>query len=200
MKYTTDRPLVEGFYWAKCSRSLSGGEYETIVRVYSCLGKTSPIAPDSVFWDGEVFSVNDHKLLAFAGPILPPTETAVAQRRGEIDEGVKRKISEWLRAQLVFTSDDAVGVQLRPLIQHRKPPVLQTILYNSQLYKTSEKELSIKIDVIVERICMTAIENFEVGLSNYQCYGIYVGYPTRPGYEPRFIFKIKANQTSTQDL
>ncbi len=82
MKYVANsphrRPSDSGWYWVKCVGSLSGGEYECIVHVYTACrdGDTSEShskrAPDTVFWDSENVSIEDERLLAFAGPIPRP--------------------------------------------------------------------------------------------------------------------------------
>jgi hypothetical protein len=82
MKYVPNgphsRPSEPGWYWAKCAALLSDHEYECIVRVYTaCKDRDTPEAhssraPDTVFWDGENVSIEDERLLAFAGPIQTP--------------------------------------------------------------------------------------------------------------------------------
>ena len=75
MRYSTSRPTVEGFYWARCWIPLVGREYENIVKVYFSSGyfRSAPGGgPNTVFWDGENVSINDDRLRAFAGPIPPP--------------------------------------------------------------------------------------------------------------------------------
>ena len=70
MKYTTARPTVAGFYWARCQKITTGGEYETVVKVSA--SSSTGGRPDHVFWDGENVSISDERLLAFAGPIPFP--------------------------------------------------------------------------------------------------------------------------------
>jgi hypothetical protein len=74
MRYTTSRPMAEGFYWVWCWAALAGREYETIVKVYfnGAFRLLSGGGPNAVFWDGENVSINDDRLRAFAGPIPPP--------------------------------------------------------------------------------------------------------------------------------
>lgn len=84
MKYVQNRigsrPVLAGYYWAKCVAAMSGREYETIVDVYTaCRDRDTPEshaqrAPDTVFWDGENVSIEDERLLAFAGPLPRPEE------------------------------------------------------------------------------------------------------------------------------
>jgi len=75
MRYVTSRPEVEGFYWVRCWAPLGAREYETIVKVYfnGCFRK-SVSGPNTVFWDGENISIDDHRLRAFAGPIPMPED------------------------------------------------------------------------------------------------------------------------------
>lgn len=75
MKYTTSRPVVEGFYWVQCWAALAGREYETIMKVYfndSFRKPASGNGPNTGFWDGENVSIDDDRLRAFAGPIPRP--------------------------------------------------------------------------------------------------------------------------------
>jgi hypothetical protein len=59
------RPTVPGFYWAKCVGLLSDREFESVVKLTT---------PTKVFWDGENITIDDERLLAFAGPIPRPEE------------------------------------------------------------------------------------------------------------------------------
>lgn len=74
----SERPQIEGFYWAKCMGVLSGRVYETVVKIYTTgvFGDSAkaPSVPNTVCWDGACVSVEDDRLLAFAGPISRPVE------------------------------------------------------------------------------------------------------------------------------
>lgn len=71
----TSRPRVAGFYWARCMGTMSGREYETIVKICSSglfSGSPANKIPDTVLWEGVSVSITDERLLAFAGPIPRP--------------------------------------------------------------------------------------------------------------------------------
>jgi hypothetical protein len=72
----SERPQIEGFYWAKYRGMISGCVCETVVKIYATglLGGSvkSPSVPNTVCWDGVCVSVDDDRLLEFAGPIPRP--------------------------------------------------------------------------------------------------------------------------------
>jgi hypothetical protein len=82
MRYTTDRPTLEGFYWVRYWAAMADREYETVVWVYynGAFRAVDPnrahganlSGPNAVFWDGENYSITDDQLRAFAGPIPRP--------------------------------------------------------------------------------------------------------------------------------
>jgi hypothetical protein len=72
MTYTEERPTEPGFYWVKVLSSMRR-RFVTVVKVTGARGMMDPSAkPEHVFWDGETVSVQDERLLEFAGPIPPP--------------------------------------------------------------------------------------------------------------------------------
>lgn len=83
MKYETARPRVAGYYWCRCARVMSGGYYEAVVKVYCSRSDKVHGVPDAVFWDGDDFAVDDSRFVAFAGPIPPPEDGAVADSGDE---------------------------------------------------------------------------------------------------------------------
>ena len=85
MKYVPNqpghRPTVVGHYWVRYMAPLSGHVHETVVHVYNkkhtmaiIQGAVNGDPPDTVFWDGENVSLEDDRLLAFAGPLPKPEE------------------------------------------------------------------------------------------------------------------------------
>jgi hypothetical protein len=75
MKYTTDRPVVDGNYWAKFTSPRTGTTYQTIVFV-RFWGRSA--APEGItncaYVDGEAYPLSDACFKAFAGPIPFPEE------------------------------------------------------------------------------------------------------------------------------
>ena len=74
MRYGTNRPTTEGFYWVRCWAAMAGREYETVMRVYfnGSFRVVPGGGPNAAFWDGQNVSIEDDRLRAFAGPILRP--------------------------------------------------------------------------------------------------------------------------------
>jgi hypothetical protein len=66
MRWTTNKPTKDGFYFVKCIGRLSGNMYETVVKVYDNCKK--------VFYDGDNYWITDSVFTAWSDtPIEPPT-------------------------------------------------------------------------------------------------------------------------------
>jgi hypothetical protein len=72
MKWTTDLPTVTGHYWVKVIGEISDKIYYTVVHVYP--GSPNSTKPDTIFWDGVHFNIEDSPFLAYSGPISEPEE------------------------------------------------------------------------------------------------------------------------------
>ena len=67
MKWTTNRPTVDGFYWCHCVGMLSGTIYTTVVKVTN--------NALNVVWDGENFNIDSHSFVSWSdSPILEPEQ------------------------------------------------------------------------------------------------------------------------------
>lgn len=72
MHWTTNSPTKEGFYWCKCYSILKNSTYITVVKAYSSNTKTKKV--DTVFWDGENFTLNKDDFREWSSePIEMPT-------------------------------------------------------------------------------------------------------------------------------
>ncbi len=70
MKWTKNKPTKKGYYWVRSKTLISGKIKDFIVHVYSSTPKGTP---DTVFWDGENFSLDDETFLKWSDePVEKP--------------------------------------------------------------------------------------------------------------------------------
>ena len=66
MRWTTNKPTKDGFYFVKCIGQLSGNKFETVVKVYNDCTR--------VFYDGDNYMINESVFVEWSDvPIEPHT-------------------------------------------------------------------------------------------------------------------------------
>lgn len=70
MKWTNETPVEEGYHWVKKSVKVDVDWTEqvlAIARIFKNWKCSS--TPDSIYCDGELYTINESRFVAFAGPI-----------------------------------------------------------------------------------------------------------------------------------
>ena len=88
MKWTTKKPVTDGFYFVKCIGTIYGNKFISVVKVYANCTK--------VFYDGDNFSLNDDCFYEWSDvAIEPPNPPAdLPPSGGQVQQLVGQQLPE----------------------------------------------------------------------------------------------------------